>query len=51
MRGFGWVMLYGAAGVWLLGALSFAISGDGSRRLATKSAERAAQSAAGCDSC
>ncbi len=31
--GFGWVMLYGGIGVWVLAALSFVISGSASRRL------------------
>lgn len=30
--GFGWVMLYGGAGVWVLAVLSFVISGSASRR-------------------
>lgn len=33
IEGFGWVMLYGGAGVWVLAALSFVVSGSGSRRL------------------
>jgi predicted MFS family arabinose efflux permease len=31
MEGFGWVMLYGGVGVWVLAALSFLISGSASR--------------------
>ena len=36
MQGFGWVMLYGGIGVWVLAALSFVISGSASRRLPQK---------------
>ena len=32
VEGFGWVMLYGGAGAWVLAALSFAISGNASRQ-------------------
>ncbi|KAA1011209.1 MFS transporter [Paraburkholderia panacisoli] len=51
MRGFGWVMLYGAIGVWVLAALSFAISGSASRRLTSRPMPPAVQRAARCDSC
>jgi EmrB/QacA subfamily drug resistance transporter len=51
MRGFGWVMLYGGVGVWLLAALSFAISGSASGRLNKTPMPPAAQRAARCDSC
>ncbi|QQC66371.1 MFS transporter [Paraburkholderia ginsengisoli] len=55
MRGFGWVMLYGGVGVWVLAALSFAISGSASRRLSKartlQPAPPTAQHAARCDSC
>jgi EmrB/QacA subfamily drug resistance transporter len=51
MRGFGWVMLYGGAGVWVLAALSFAISGSASRRLVRERVAPAVQQAARCDSC
>jgi EmrB/QacA subfamily drug resistance transporter len=50
MEGFGWVMLYGGAGVWVLAALSFVISGSASRRprnIGTGSAQQVAR----CDSC
>jgi EmrB/QacA subfamily drug resistance transporter len=50
--GFGWVLLYGGVGVWLLAALSFAISGSASRRLGKeRQLERTSQQAARCDSC
>ncbi|WP_290128797.1 MFS transporter [Paraburkholderia fungorum] len=48
--GFGWVMLYGGAGVWVLAVLSFVISGSASRRPG-KVATRPAQQVARCDSC
>lgn len=48
--GFGWVMLYGGAGVWVLAVLSFVISGSASRR-PRKVATRPAQQVARCDSC
>jgi EmrB/QacA subfamily drug resistance transporter len=48
--GFGWVMLYGGAGVWVLAALSFVISGSASRRL-RKIETISTQQAARCDSC
>ncbi|MFL9884582.1 MFS transporter [Paraburkholderia agricolaris] len=48
--GFGWVMLYGGAGVWVLAVLSFVISGSASRRL-RKVETRPAQQVARCDSC
>ncbi|CAB3798253.1 MFS transporter [Paraburkholderia fynbosensis] len=55
MRGFGWVMLYGGIGVWVLAALSFVISGSASRRLtrvsASKQTSPATRQAARCDSC
>nr|WP_094780392.1 MFS transporter [Paraburkholderia ribeironis] len=51
MRSFGWVMVYGGAGVWVLAALSFVISGSASRRLNRKRTPPAAQRAARCDSC
>jgi EmrB/QacA subfamily drug resistance transporter len=50
MQGFGWVMLYGGIGVWVLAALSFVISGGASRRLGVK-AHTAAQQPARCDAC
>jgi EmrB/QacA subfamily drug resistance transporter len=55
MRGFGWVMLYGGIGVWVLAALSFVISGRASRRLikvtASKQTSPATQQSVRCDSC
>jgi hypothetical protein len=55
MRGFGWVMLYGGIGVWVLAALSFVISGSASRRLikvpASKQTSPATRQNARCDSC
>jgi EmrB/QacA subfamily drug resistance transporter len=55
MRGFGWVMLYGGFGVWVLAALSFVISGSASRRLikvpASKQTSPATRQNARCDSC
>lgn len=48
--GFGWVMLYGGAGVWVLAVLSFVISGSASRRPG-KVATRPAQQVARCNSC
>lgn len=51
MQGFGWVMLYGGAGVWVLAALSFVISGSASRRPNISRTPPAAQRAARCDSC
>ncbi len=48
--GFGWVMLYGGVGVWILAALSFVISGSASRRL--RRIERLpTQQPVRCDSC
>jgi hypothetical protein len=50
IEGFGWVMLYGGVGVWVLAVLSFVISGSASRRL--KNVETGpAQQVARCDSC
>jgi hypothetical protein len=51
MQGFGWVMLYGGVGVWVLAVLSFVISGSTSRRLTKKQTSPAAQRAVRCDSC
>ncbi|HEY4298553.1 MAG TPA: MFS transporter [Paraburkholderia sp.] len=51
MRGFDWVMWYGAAGVGMLAVLSFVISGSASRRLAKKQSAPVAPQAARCDSC
>ncbi|CAB3645221.1 Putative multidrug resistance protein MdtD [Paraburkholderia sediminicola] len=48
--GFGWVMLYGGLGVWVLAALSFVISGSASRRLRKIETAPARQSVR-CDSC
>ncbi|SIO68310.1 drug resistance transporter, EmrB/QacA subfamily [Burkholderia sp. GAS332] len=48
--GFGWVMLYGGAGVWVLAALSFVISGSASRRL-RKIETIPTQQSVRCDSC
>ncbi|MFM0431111.1 MFS transporter [Paraburkholderia aspalathi] len=48
--GFGWVMLYGGAGVWVLAALSFVISGSASRRL-RKIETAPTQQSVRCDSC
>ncbi|CAE6727384.1 Putative multidrug resistance protein MdtD [Paraburkholderia nemoris] len=48
--GFGWVMLYGGAGVWVLAALSFVISGSASRRLRKIETIPTRQSVR-CDSC
>ncbi|MFM0027804.1 MFS transporter [Paraburkholderia madseniana] len=48
--GFGWVMLYGGAGVWVLAALSFVISGSASRRL-RKIETVPTQQSVRCDSC
>ncbi|WGS52229.1 MFS transporter [Paraburkholderia sp. D15] len=50
MEGFGWVMLYGGAGVAILAVLSFAISGRASRKLGGQARTNAPQ-AARCDSC
>nr|WKF59485.1 Multidrug resistance protein Stp [Paraburkholderia busanensis] len=50
MEGFGWVMLYGGAGVAILAVLSFAISGRASRKLGAQARTNAPQ-AARCDSC
>ncbi|WP_240975532.1 MFS transporter [Paraburkholderia aromaticivorans] len=53
MQGFGWVMVYGGVGVWVLAALSFVISGNASRRLSSEkrvSAQQQRQSAR-CDAC
>ncbi|CAE6856250.1 MFS transporter [Paraburkholderia domus] len=50
MAGFGWVMLYGGLGVWVLATLSFVISGSASRRL--RRIERLpTQQPVRCDSC
>ena len=48
--GFGWVMLYGGVGVWVLAALSFVISGSASRRL-RKIETAPTPHAVRCDSC
>lgn len=48
--GFGWVMLYGGVGVWVLAALSFVVSGSASRRL-RKVATTPAGQPIQCDSC
>ncbi|WP_434114546.1 MFS transporter [Paraburkholderia caffeinilytica] len=48
--GFGWVMLYGGVGVWVLAALSFVVSGSASRRL-KKVATTPAGQPIQCDSC
>ncbi|CAE6815465.1 Putative multidrug resistance protein MdtD [Paraburkholderia aspalathi] len=48
--GFGWVMLYGGVGVWVLAALSFVISGSASRRL-RKIETAPTQQSVRCDSC
>ncbi|MDE1009082.1 MAG: MFS transporter [Paraburkholderia fungorum] len=48
--GFGWVMLYGGIGVWVLAALSFVISGSASRRLG-KIETIPTQKSVRCDSC
>ncbi|MFM0501368.1 MFS transporter [Paraburkholderia caffeinilytica] len=50
IEGFGWVMLYGGTGVWVLAALSFVISGSASRRLRRLETIPAQQSVR-CDSC
>ncbi|MFM0079176.1 MFS transporter [Paraburkholderia sediminicola] len=50
IEGFGWVMLYGGAGVWVLAALSFVISGSASRRL-RKVETISTQQSIRCDSC
>jgi EmrB/QacA subfamily drug resistance transporter len=53
MQGFGWVMVYGGVGVWVLAALSFVISGSASRRLGVKKHTPAQQQQqpARCDAC
>ncbi|MFM0226324.1 MFS transporter [Paraburkholderia dipogonis] len=53
MQGFGWVMVYGGVGVWVLAALSFVISGSASRRLSVKkhTTVQQQQQAARCDAC
>jgi hypothetical protein len=51
MQGFGWVMLYGGVGVWVLAALSFVISGSASRRLGHRERAPASQQASRCDAC
>jgi hypothetical protein len=53
MQGFGWVMVYGGVGVWVLAALSFVISGSASRRLSIKKHTPAQQQQqpARCDAC
>ncbi|MFM0207009.1 MFS transporter [Paraburkholderia sediminicola] len=50
IEGFGWVMLYGGAGVWVLAALSFVISGSASRTL-RKIETIPTQQSVRCDSC
>lgn len=49
IEGFGWVMLYGGSGVWLLAALSFLISGRASR-WSSANVVASAQQPARCDS-
>ncbi|MFM0294030.1 MULTISPECIES: MFS transporter [Paraburkholderia] len=51
MQGFGWVMLYGGVGVWVLAALSFVISGSASRRLGHRERAPAPRQASRCDAC
>jgi hypothetical protein len=51
MQGFGWVMLYGGIGVWVLAALSFVISGSASRRLGHRERAPAPRQASRCDAC
>lgn len=51
MQGFGWVMIYGAVGVWVLAALSFVISGRASRRLSRTKHAPGGQQASRCDAC
>jgi EmrB/QacA subfamily drug resistance transporter len=50
MAGFGWVMLYGGIGVWVLATLSFVISGSASRRL-RRIGRLPTQQPVRCDSC
>jgi hypothetical protein len=50
IEGFGWVMLYGGVGVWVLAVLSFVVSGSASRRLRKIEAAPAGQPIQ-CDSC
>lgn len=50
MQGFGWVMLYGGAGVVILAVLSFVISGSASRRLGREE-KSPARRGVRCDSC
>ncbi|MFM0001769.1 MFS transporter [Paraburkholderia dipogonis] len=57
MQGFGWVMVYGGGGVWVLAVLSFVISGSASRRLGVKKhtpaqqQQQQQQQPARCDAC
>ncbi|MFM0237229.1 MFS transporter [Paraburkholderia phytofirmans] len=54
MQGFGWVMVYGGVGVWVLAALSFVISGSASRRLSSEKcapAQKQQHQPAQCDAC
>ncbi|MFM0393228.1 MFS transporter [Paraburkholderia phytofirmans] len=53
MQGFGWVMVYGGVGVWVLAALSFVISGSASRRLSSEKCVPAQQQQqpTRCDAC
>ncbi|HEX7908871.1 MAG TPA: MFS transporter [Paraburkholderia sp.] len=52
MQGFGWVMLYGGLGVWVLAVLSYVISGSASRRLGGSGAAVGRQrNGARCDAC
>ena len=50
IEGFGWVMLYGGLGVWVLAVLSFVVSGSASRRL-RKAAAAPTRQRIQCDSC
>ncbi|WP_454827094.1 MFS transporter [Paraburkholderia xenovorans] len=51
MQGFGWVMVYGGVGVWVLAVLGFVISGSASRRLKHQKHAPATQQASRCDPC
>ncbi|WP_253947502.1 MFS transporter [Paraburkholderia xenovorans] len=51
MQGFGWVMVYGGVGVWVLAVLGFVISGSASRRLKHQKHAPATQQASHCDAC
>ncbi|WP_454873216.1 MFS transporter [Paraburkholderia xenovorans] len=51
MQGFGWVMVYGGVGVWVLAVLGFVISGSASRRLKHQKHAPATQQASRCDAC